>query len=188
MSFGGAVHNPFCAARLAPGVLGWLGDDLGALARRALEPGARHQIIGPHGSGKSTLLIELERHATRAGWSVKRVRGSRGLGPDAKADLWLVDEFQELSVWDRWRLRRWPSTLVVTAHRDVGLPTLCERAVTLELAVAVVQRLGDGHGFSRPSPAELGVLLGRHSGNLREVLFELYDQVERQCRGAPALR
>ncbi|MBI3201389.1 MAG: hypothetical protein HYZ29_07580 [Myxococcales bacterium] len=188
LSFVGAAKNPFCAARFAPGALPWIGDDLDALAGRALVPGARHQIVGSHGSGKSTLLVELERRARRQGWSVLRVRGSRGLGPRSRADLLLVDEYEELSVWGRLRVRRWAGAVVVSAHRDVGLPTLCQRQASVALAEAIVARLAAGTDVVPPSAGELGALLGRHAGNVREVLFELYDQVERQCRSGPACR
>lgn len=210
MSFAGAAYNPFAAARFAPGALPWLGDDVEEMLARVCVPGSRHQILGPHGSGKSTLLRELERRARRAGFSVARVRGSRGLAGLERAELWLVDEYEELSRWERWwvaqrvRVRlpaRLPArgglpargelparagraALVVTAHRDVGFPTLCERAVSAEVARGLVERLLAGQGdFVAPSEAELARALGRHSGNLREVLFELYDQVERIAAG-----
>lgn len=195
MSFEGAAFNPFSAARFAPGALPWLGDDLDELLGRVLSPGSRHQILGCHGSGKSTLLVELERRARAAGWSVARVRGSRGLaGLDAGARLWLVDEYEELSRWERLRLRlrlllcRGGRALVVTAHRDVGFATLCRRAVTPELARRVVDQLVAGRGFRAPGPGELALALGRNAGNLREVLFELYDQVERNAADRRALR
>lgn len=192
MSLTGAAHNPFAAARFAPGALPWLGDDVDGMLARVCVSGSRHQILGPRGSGKSTLLCELERRARRAGWRVARVRGSRGLAGLERAELWLVDEYEELSRWERWWVARRPrlparggrAALVVTAHRDVGLPTLCERAVSAEVARGVVERLLAGQGdFAAPSEADLALALWRHSGNLREVLFELYDQVERIAAG-----
>lgn len=198
MSLTGAAHNPFAAARFAPGALPWLGDDVDGMLARICVPGSHHQILGPRGSGKSTLLCELERRARRAGWRVARVRGSRGLAGLEGGELWLVDEYEELSRWERlrvWvrlrvrnrvrnRVRGGRAALVVTAHRDVGFPTLCERAVSAEVARGLVERLLAGQGdFAAPSAAELALALGRHSGNLREVLFELYDQVERNAAG-----
>lgn len=192
MSLTGAAHNPFAAARFAPGALPWLGDDVDGMLARVCVSGSRHQILGPRGSGKSTLLCELERRARRAGWRVARVRGSRGLAGLEGGELWLVDEYEELSRWERWCVAQRPrlpasggrAALVVTAHRDAGFPTLCERAVSAEVARGVVERLLAGQGdFAAPSEADLALALWRHSGNLREVLFELYDQVERIAAG-----
>ena len=65
------------------------------------------------------------------------------------------------------------ASLVVSAHRDLGMETLCERAVDITTARALVQRLLDG----AESPRPLDELLVRHDGNLREVFFELYDTI-----------
>lgn len=183
---GGAVANPFCAARFAPGVLPWFGEELGELVRRVLLPRSRLQIVGPRGSGKSSLLIQIERRARRAGRSVVRVRGSHAIDWGARGRLWLVDEYEALGWWRRVRLRvicaRQRASLVVTAHRDVGMTTLCVRAVSPEIARRVVEHLAAGQDdLAMPGPIELAAALGRHAGNLREVLFELYDQVERNA-------
>lgn len=173
--------NPFSAACFAPGVLPWFGDeDVERILERALVPGARLQILGPKGSGKTTLLCELERRArVRVRVSVARVRGSRLEMPE-QAELVLVDEWEEVPWLARLCLRR-ARSLVVTAHRDVGFETACVRAVDAETAEQVVrQLLGGGKG---PDRAELGRALERHAGNLREVLFELYDRYQRRNAG-----
>ena len=186
MNFGGAAENPFCASRFAPGVLPWFGGELEGFVERAMVPRVRLQILGPQGSGKSTLMVQLERRARRAGWSVVRVRGSGTIDWGANARLWLVDEYEELSWWQRVRLRwlcaRQRVSLVVTAHRAVGMTTLCERTVSPEIARRVVAELVAERGqLPVPGPVEVAAALGRHAGNLREVLFELYDQVERNA-------
>ena len=149
-------------------------------------PGARFQIFGPHGSGKSTLLVELEREARKKNLRVRRVRGSEASLPGlrmAGVDLLLLDEAEELGTVRLARLcllaRLSGAGLVVTAHRDLGLPTLARREASPELAARVVEHLLRGTAYRPPATAELAVRLDRHAGNLRELLFELYDDVER---------
>lgn len=191
MRFHGAPHNPFVAARFAPGQLPWFGDELEWLCSRALVPGARHQIVGPHGSGKSSLLALLEARALSASFRVTRVRGSEGFAPERFAtrgprELWLVDEYEELSAWARLRLAaaraRTRPALVVTAHHDIGYASLRLGAVTPETAELVVRQLVSGRDWPAPERPRLAAALARHRGNLREVLFELYDEVERVHR------
>lgn len=183
--------NPFSAARFAPGVIPWLASgeagELGALLDRAIAPGARHQILGGNGSGKSTLLRHLEVEATRRSHPLVRFRGSapppvltlvRHLRSGVPL-LGLVDEFAELGSWGRpfLRLARKSIAVVVTTHEDLGLPTLARCEATPSVARHVIESL-----TGRPSEAsatELEVRIARHAGNLREVLFELYDEVER---------
>lgn len=184
----GIRRNPFSAARFAPGAVPWLDADAGALAAlatRACARGVRLQILGPHGSGKTTLLVELEREARKKNLRVRRARGSKlGLADlrMAGVDLLLLDEAEELG-WlgfgaVRLMAKLSGAGLVVTAHRDLGLPTLARREATPELAARVVEHLLRGTDHRPPETSDLTVRLERHAGNLREVLFELYDDVE----------
>jgi hypothetical protein len=174
--------NPFCAARFAPGVLPWIGD-LDPLVARACVPGARLQILGPHGSGKSTLLVHLARNAKLRGWNTLSLRGSHGLSALFSAErasgkplVVFADEAEELGAARLTLVRAWcrmhRASLVVTAHRDLGLETLCERAVDAPLVRRLVDDLLDGHP---PITVEVDDLLRRHHGNLREIFFDLYD-------------
>jgi len=178
-------HNPFSAARFAPGALPWLGapGELDALADAAFRGGARHQIVGPHGSGKSTLLVHLARVAQRRGLAVRLVRAgrapARAVLRSLGADAVLLDEGEALGLALQpllalAALSRTP--LVVSVHHDVGLPTLRRCQASPELAAAVVAHL---RADSEPLRAEpFAPRLARHGGNLRELLFELYDEVE----------
>jgi hypothetical protein len=85
--------------------------------------------------------------------------------------------------WSRWRVKRlcrrrgWG--LLATAHASVGLPELCRIAATPELAERIVGRLSAGQ--ERPFAAEeVTECFVRRRGNLREVLFDLYDLHERR--------
>lgn len=143
----------------------WFGDLEGAYASwRRL--GCRAQILGPHGTGKSTLLTHLVARAARDGIRFAAL-------DDASVRHPLVVAFT------RWRHRR----VLVTTHRDLGFPTLCDTSVSLGTARAIVGHLLREHPFPVPDEDTLRTLLATHSGNFREVLFALYDAVE---RGAPA--
>jgi len=77
--------------------------------------------------------------------------------------------------------RRGGVGLVVTAHKSIGLPDLARCAPSLE----TVERLARGllGGDARWATRELlAACFARHGGNVREVLFELYDRYEDQPR------
>lgn len=180
------MRNPFATARFAPGVLPWIGGgDIERHLDRVCVRGARFQILGAHGSGKSTLLVHLERGATLRGWDVVRFRGSRGIVVPPYGSLVLADEAEEIGALGLLFLRAASTSLVVTAHRDLGLPTLCERNVdvgTLRALIAVLDPT------NVPPEVVLADLLARHRGNVRDVFFDLYDAVEDRRAGnfAPA--
>ncbi len=156
----GARHNPFSTCHFHPGVIPWVGD-LEALYHRFLELGGQAQVVGPCGTGKSTLLAHLGRRARRDGVRVQLFDDATLVAP------WRVR-------WARWRHPR----LLVAAHHDLGLPTLCSRHVPVTTARAVVAHLLTHWEIAPPSDEELCRLLQAHDGNLRHALFELYDQFE----------
>jgi ABC-type cobalamin/Fe3+-siderophores transport system ATPase subunit len=150
------------------------------------------QIVGPHGSGKSTLLAALlpELHRRRTVVLVELHEHQRQL----PATVWrllvgptllVVDGCEQLAWWTRWRLlarcRRQGVGLLVTAHRDVGLPDLYRTQVKPELARDIVADLLTDEQQARMASVDLGYELARHQGNLRETLFALYDHYERIC-------
>lgn len=175
-------ENPFSAARFAPGKLPWVGE-IESLALRVCVPNARLQVLGPHGSGKSTLLVHLARLVERRGFRTLAFRGSRGLDArllSAPGPLVVfADEAEELGAVRFLALRVLCSlrraALVVTAHRDLRLETLCERAVDVSTMTTLVRGLLGG--AEPPAREEIDALLVRHHGNVREVFFELYDTI-----------
>lgn len=172
-------HNPFSAARFAPGVLPWVGDgDLERYLDVVCVRGARYQVVGPHGSGKSTLLTHLERGARQRGWNVLRFRASaerRWVVPP-RDTLILADEAQCLGAVGRAILRAGATALVMSTHGDLGVPTLCERRMDVATLSRLVATLAPEHVAGSDA---LAALLARHDGNAREVFFSLYDEVER---------
>jgi RecA/RadA recombinase len=143
-----------------PGAVPWLGD-LEFYHSRWHELGRRAQIVGPHGSGKSTLLAHLVARAQRDGIVVA-----------ALDDATVRSPLRVLYARARHR------QLLVTAHHDLGLPTLCHLRVDLANTRAVVAHLLREYPAYAPSDAALTALLVTHAGNLREVLFALYDRYE----------
>jgi hypothetical protein len=68
--------------------------------------------------------------------------------------------------------------LLVTAHADVGLPTLLETSTSLELAQAIVACLPNATA-GLPTGA-VAACFQRAAGDMRETLFALYDTYERR--------
>jgi hypothetical protein len=205
-----AGSNPFSTRFIRPGVIPFLfppGLDAPGLVRALAVRGWRGAILGPHGSGKSTLLAALLPALREAGKEPVLVAlhdGQRALPPEAWRDLRrrtgprsriaVIDGYEQLSCWQRWRLRRLcrhrGHGLLVTAHTPVGLPVLLRLCVTPQTAGRVVAQLLTAvpeAAAPRPGTAELAARLGRQSGNLREVLFQLYDDYERRRRSAAGL-
>jgi hypothetical protein len=190
------VENPFSTRRTRPGATPFLfasGQDAETLVQRLRQSGWRGEIVGPHGSGKSALLAALIPTLELAGRHVVLVQlhdGQRRLPADflhavaeTPATLPIVDGYEQLSRWRRWRLgrlcRRRGWGLLVTAHASVGLPQLCRTAATPELAAQVVGQLLAQRDWPFAA-AELDECFARRNGNLREVLFDLYDLCERR--------
>jgi hypothetical protein len=193
--------NPFASRFLRPGTLPFL-FDRGKSVETLLDDLGRQawwgQVVGPHGTGKSTLLATLAdalerigRHPVRFtlhdGQRTLPVGGGARQPWDAQTQV-IVDGYEQLSWLSRSRLgatcRLRKAGLLVTAHTDVGLPLLCETTVSDETAWQVVTRLAapgaDKAGQNPVSRAEIAASLQRHGGNLREVLFELYDLHEQR--------
>ncbi len=186
--------NPFSARRLRPGATPFLfpaGQDVATLLERLRENGWWGQIIGDHGSGKSSLLAALIPAIGLAGRQVRLVElhdGQRKLPPEIyhsgailPQSVLVVDGYEQLSRWSRLRTRQYCRRLgcglIVTAHAPVGLPDLFRTSPTLEVVQEVVGRLLQG----KPNPwsaQELSDRFERHQGNVRELLFELYDLYE----------
>jgi len=191
-----APTNPFCTRRVRPGGLPFIfpaGEDAETMVRRLRENGWWGEIVGGHGTGKSALLATLVpaiRQAGRKTLLVELHDGQRRLPLDLNGqsrlspfDLLIVDGFEQLSRWSRFRLKRlcrrrgWG--LLASVHASVGFPELYRTVPTPELAAKIVDRLLAGQ---RPpfSAEELAECFARRRGNLRETLFDLYDLYERR--------
>lgn len=194
--------NPFATRYTRPGAvvpLDCRGQplDLEGLIGRLGRLGAA-AIAGPHGHGKSTLLLALADRLAAAGtpvtllrvrhrWDGRGVAAAIATAPRGAAVL--VDGWEGLGWLGRplavvARVRR--RTLLVTTHRTAGLPVLWHCRTSLAVLRGIVARLPDHRGLI--AAADLDAAYGRHGGNLRDSLSDLYDRVERRAAGGPDLR
>ncbi len=194
-------NNPFDASRIRPGAIPFLfppGVSAQSLVERLRQNGWWGEIVGAHGSGKSALvaaLLPALRGKGRRPILVELHDAQRTLPIDLRQvhvveneTLIVVDGYEQLSRRSRWRLKRSCRQeklgLLVTTHRSVGLPELCRTEVSPELACRVIAWfVGDRPwGLSDQRVVEV---FHRHEGNLREMLFELYDWFEQERRAGP---
>jgi hypothetical protein len=193
---GATTENPFGARRIRPGALPYLfaaDVDAASLAGRLRGNGWWGEIVGAHGTGKSALLAAmvpvLEQHGQRV-LLVELHDNQRRLPLDPKREhrirpftLLLIDGYEQLSRWSRFRLtrlcRRRNWGLLVTAHDSVGLPHLYRSVITPESAERVVAQMMIGLPPLLTN-REVSDCLARHHGDLREMLFELYDLYEQR--------
>lgn len=192
------MRNPFATSYIRPGAIPFLfpeGWSLERLVAQLSAQGGWGQIVGPHGSGKSTLLAQLTSAIEQSGRSVARFtlrqndRRPPGWPPARGTQCVAIDGYEQLGWMWRWRVKAWcrrhASGLVVTAHRDVGLPALWTTAPDLGTLQRIVEHL---RATARTTPAdasaapggwfsteELAAALAAAEGNLREALFTLYD-------------
>jgi len=192
-----SAENPFSTRRVRPGAIGYHfpeGRSAPGLVERLRENGWRGQIVGPHGSGKSALVGALIPGIEQAGRRVvlielhdrqRRLPVSLRRTPDMGAGaVVIVDGYEQLP-WRRrfsleWFCRRRGLGLVVTSHRSLGLPDLFRTTTSVATARQIVDRLL-GEGPSRViRPEEVDQRFSVHQGNMREILFDLYDLYEQR--------
>jgi hypothetical protein len=193
-----ARENPFRAEHVIATIRYTCPDGgLDALIARLAALRYRAAIVGPHGAGKTTLLEDLGQALHDRGFRVVFVRLATdcrrppdswpalaaSLGP---RDIVCVDGAEQLSpaAWlsVRWRTRR-AGGLIITSHAHGRLPLLIECTTSADLLERIVSRLSPAPAAGAPSAADL---FGRHHGNLREALRELYD-FHAAARGEPTI-
>jgi hypothetical protein len=186
------VPNPFSTRHIRPGAVDYFfppDQSAQALVEQLRAANWIGQIVGPHGSGKSTLLAALVPALEAAGRVVVQEQ-IRGQGPGARSQesgsaghldsntQLVIDGFEQLSWWRRRRIesdcRQSRAGLLITAHKDLGLPTLYRTEPTLELAQQVARRLL-GDSDATISADDVAAAWDAAQGNLRETLFKLYD-------------
>jgi len=190
-----AFDNPFATRWVAPGALPFVfpsGSGVMLLVDALRKEDWRGAIVGPHGCGKSTLLATMVPLLGELAWDVEQVvlregervlphRALDGKRGDAKRMV-VVDGWEQLRPWTRRRVarrcRRAGWGLLVTCHMPTNIPSLLEIEPDLATAQAIVAKLTDGRKATVPFEL-LAASFHQHRGNLREVLFELYDWYER---------
>lgn len=191
---GHSSSNPFSTRFIRPGAIPYwypAGRCTNDLIAELAKSHWRGQIIGPHGSGKSTLLASLIEPLQRQGRASSTIclrDGQRrpptdwtGRAERAGARLIIVDGYEQLGYGSRFWLkmvcRRRGWGLLVTAHHDVGLPTLIRVAASVQTAQAVVERLLP-QGNTVISSQKIAESFAAAHGDMREMLFALYDEYE----------
>lgn len=184
--------NPFRAQCLRPGAIPFRfppGESAASLVDQLRTRQWRGAIVGPHGSGKSTLLASLMPEFAARGLAVvtfelhdgqRRLPKSLRAAGAATGTIVVVDGYEQLSRWSRlrlaWECRRIGCGLLVTAHHPVGLPTLCETRTDVDMAEAVVREIaGESLATSGITTADIREAFLSHNGNIRELLFRMYD-------------
>ncbi len=189
------------------------GDTVEGIVAKLRIQGWWGEITGPHGSGKSTLLAALLKALTDAGqrpFLIELHDGQRTLGVELSTELQdppltppgprvpgaprggkqptmiVVDGYEQLSWWSKFRLKRFCRSrklgLLVTSHQSQGLGTIYHTQPTSDLARQLVEHLlPDKLDWIKPD--ELQSLYAAQHGNLRELLFALYDRYEARRKG-----
>jgi hypothetical protein len=187
--------NPFATRYVRPGALPYLfpaGMDAAALVERLRDGGWWGQIAGPHGSGKSTLLhtllLPLEDAGRRIAFYELHPGATRlcaaGEPPASWADRTqvVIDGYELLGwlprLWVRRTCAAHRAGLLVTAHRRCGLPEIWRTEVSFGLASQVVGLLTAGRTEPVVAADAVAQAFAAHPGNLREMLFALYDVYE----------
>ncbi|MBA2115699.1 hypothetical protein [Bremerella alba] len=183
-------RNPFSTRFTRPGEIPFVfptGHSLDTLIAAFPHPGAQGAIVGPHGSGKSTLLETLSQHWGLRGFVEQRVRltasrkrESIPLGNlDAKT-LLVIDGFEQLSFWRqrwvRWRCQHNKARLLVTCHRDCGLPVILRTQPDWSLALKLSAMLLTCD--VTPYESDLEAVWNEDPGDIRAYFFRLYHWCE----------
>jgi hypothetical protein len=190
--------NPFATRWVRPGAIPYLfpdGIDVLDMVNVLRRNDWQAAIVGPHGSGKSTLLATLIPELRSLGHDVRlielhdgRSRIPRKIMRSARPQLMVVDGYEQLSRWSRWRFPRVCRSrrrgFLVTAHDEAstcGIPTLIRTSGDLATVERIVNQYLPAHG-GLIDRADVANAFLRHQGNARETLFELYDVFDQRSR------
>lgn len=190
--------NPFSTRFIRPDAFPFIfppGYDAESLVARLEQNNWWGEIIAPHGSGKSTLLHALKKQLTAARrlvdlYSLSAEKpvvdwGQQNPKPWTSKTQVIVDGYEQLSWWNAMRLQRMVKKagagLLVTAHKRGRLPPLVDLTPTIHTAQAIVDHLLSGDRTIISESDVKDAYEGNH-GNLREMLFRLYDVYEIRSR------
>jgi len=192
------IENPFATRHVRPGALPYLfpaGQTADELVERLRRNGWWGQIIAPHGSGKSALLASLVPAIEQAGCKTYLVElhdrqrrlpaKFRAVAETSDPLVVIVDGYEQLGRFHRFRLKRFCRRgglgLLISAHKPAGLPELFHTSADLAMVQRLVARL-QAESATKVSAEEVAERFARHGGNVREILFDLYDLYEARRR------
>lgn len=190
--------NPFSTKFVRPGAIPFVlpsEQSLDAIIDRLAARTWHGAILGPHGSGKSTLLAALAERMTARGRKVLLITLTAGESTlpvtEEEAAKWssdtqvIVDGYEQLSWWSSSWLQRTCSQqgagLLVTAHADIGMSVVHSTQVDAELACRIAAQL-QANGVALVTDDDVRREFAECEGNLRELLFSLYDIYEERSR------
>lgn len=184
-----ARHNPFAANRIQATDYIWQNLSYQQIETRLKELDYTASIVGPHGSGKTALLRHLEERLSQNRISTKMLFISLDVKvpwPAIKEAIYSIPprgvlffdganhlpflRFRQL----RWTIRKQHIGLIITSHSEGLLPTLTQCQPQLTLLTELVERLLPND--ETIAPLYLESLFKKHSGNLRDCLWKLYDE------------
>jgi energy-coupling factor transporter ATP-binding protein EcfA2 len=185
-----AVSNPFATRFTRPGAVAFrfpVDKSIETIRHRLQSNRWCGQIVGPHGSGKTTLLRTLDNYwqpwdrqtvtvTLRDGHARLPLSIRRMICWTDRSQL-IVDGYERLGLISRFRLalcqRLARFGLMITAHRDLGFPTIWRTSTDTRLAVQLVRELAGDQVAERETLAAFH----RVDGNIREMFFNLYDSI-----------
>ncbi|MBE6427505.1 MAG: hypothetical protein E7028_02790 [Planctomycetaceae bacterium] len=191
-------ENPFCTRRIKPGAIPFYfpeGISLQTLIGTLRENAWCGQIIGPHGSGKSTLLAALLPEIAESGRRIVHLELQDGVRqlPLSDADFLemnentqlAIDGYEQLSYWTRRRIKSKSAKqgfgVIILGHEPLEYPDLYQTSRELAVAKLIVSRLLE-NTIVRIPESVIEEHFELYSGNLREMLFSLYDVYEEAYR------
>ena len=184
-----AKNNPFGAKRIR--AIGYLPQELSfqQLKTRLKQLDYTAAIVGPHGSGKTTLLRNMDKQLSLSDVQTKNLfinlytklpwqtikECVHSMPPKSilffdGANHFSFLRFRQL----RFMTHKRHIGLVITSHREGLLPTLIYCRPHLELLAELTKRLLPEQQTIQES--QLAALFESHSGNIRECLWQLYDE------------
>jgi hypothetical protein len=192
--------NPFGSRFTRPGALPFLppapaDQSLEQMAQQILHNG-RTAIFGPHGSGKTTLLHALCRTECfrQQAISPEQIIVLRQGEPSVhlwheltncpQRPLLILDGYEQLTWWQRPRLRLWcrrhKVPLLVTSHRPLsGFSSLKHTPPPLSVARQLAESLlKDQPHLIGSLLADFDTLWHTCGGNMRDLWSTLYDRYE----------
>ena len=196
--------NPFATRYTKPGAIPYMfadGESCSRIVHDFERSGLQGQIVGRHGSGKSTLLYAVAKQLAHRSYNVRHLRiqpkakgrslaakhvfATNGQSTVSTCDskntrrVYLIDGFEQLNRIHRLLTIRWiaaqNSGVIVTTHRNTGLPTLFETRDHFGSFRRVVDWLQVGSGKSMPLEL-ISDCYSTAKQNTREALFCLFDR------------
>jgi DNA replication protein DnaC len=167
----------------------------------------RSQIIGQHGSGKTTLLVSFmsflencnhkiisvilhdnEQKLPKSFWEdykkTKKWLKTQNEINQKKTPIVVIDGSEQLLASQRRKILQLCTTdrlgILVTTHKPIKqIPVLFQTKTSPEILEMVVNYLLKKNGQTLPfDQSQYFTLLEQHHGNIRDILFSLYDLYE----------